>query len=202
MMYQYFIAEWFCHRSLNFSELHSPHLWKGDGSKDDCEVWWWHEMVSQNLAKSRWSREAYGHGVLCSIHLFSAFASTVGGDFVTVLLLLNAHWCHLVWAPWWTFFALVKSVKASWPLVTTVRTPQAYVYAWRNWLCWGSLSCDRGRRSCSSSRPNKVASSLVVLVLNRGQILSCWLDSKQVIMFNTSMRRKQKWEQLFLIPQH
>lgn len=206
MMYQYFIAEWFCHRTLNFSELHSPHLWKGDGSclqrmtvRSGDDMKWCHKTWQRVGDPEKPRVRVFSAVYTCFPHLPLRWVETLLPCCCCLMLTdvtwpehhdgLSLHWLRV-------------SRLASWPLVTTVRTPQAYVYAWRNWLCWGSLSCDRGRRPCSSSRPNKVASSLVVLVLNQEQILRCWLDSKQVIMCNTSVRRKQKWEQLFLIPQH
>lgn len=138
-MYQYFIAEWFCHWSLNFSELHSPHLWKGGGF---C-LW---RMTVRSVGEEWVIQTSLGSG--CSLQYTPAlcFPPMAGGDFVTMLLLLNAHWCHLVWAPWWTFFALVQSVKACFLAPGyNCQNSTSLCVPWGKWLCWRSLSCDRGR---------------------------------------------------------
>lgn len=110
-------------------------------------------------------QRSLGMSVLCNVYLLPTVSSQVSGYLIAGCCcseLRDIMWSSLPWG---------KSVEAYFlaPNCSSHSYTSLYVHL-KRYLHWGSLSCDRDVPN-SWSRPNKMASSLVVLVLNQKQIL-------------------------------
>lgn len=139
----------------------------------------WYHRVCLRVGNREKPRD---RGVPCSVYLLSTGSPQVGGYLIagcccsgTSLDLLSTT-VDLLLCPGVRVLRLT-----SWSLTAPLAVlPSLYIHL-RDWLHWGSLSCNRELPN-SWSRPNKMASYQVVLVLNQEQILEAvdWLRAGDV----------------------
>lgn len=158
MMYQYFITEWFCHWSLNFSELHSPHLWKGDGfclwrmtvrSVDDKK---WHHKTWRRVGDPEKPRVRVFSAVYTCFPLSPLWWVETLLPCCCCLMLTDVTWSEHhdgLSLHWFSVKACFLAPGYYCQNSTSLCVPRG------NWLCWWSLSYDRGRSPALQVDPIK-----------------------------------------------